>query len=69
MAILLDVLEELGTRFIMAEGNAPDEIRTMMRERIGKGRSKGLLVTWAPQRAILSHPVGHPYTEAMQTDD
>jgi len=42
MSILLDVLEELRTRFIMA---------------LGKGQSQGILVKWAPQRAVLSHPV------------
>jgi hypothetical protein len=57
MSILLDVLEELRTRFIMALGKPPDEIKSMMEERIGKGQSQGILVKWAPQRAVLSHPV------------
>ena len=58
MEILLDVLDELGGRFIMAEGAAPEEIRKMLQARVGKGSSNGLLAAWAPQRAILSHPVG-----------
>lgn len=57
MSVMLDVLEELGCRYIMAEGNAPEAVREMMSDRIGKGRDKGLLVPWAPQRAVLSHPV------------
>ena len=57
IGILLDVLDELDMRYIMAEGNAPSEIKDMMRARIGTGKSQGLLVAWAPQRAILSHPV------------
>lgn len=57
VSILIDVLEELEIPFIMAEGNAPDEVKEMMRSRIGKGKNKGLLAVWTPQRAILSHPV------------
>ncbi|ORX39269.1 hypothetical protein BD324DRAFT_322110 [Kockovaella imperatae] len=52
---LLDVFEEIGSRYIIAEGNAPAEIKTMLRSRVGQGLDKGLFVTWAPQRAILSH--------------
>ena len=56
--IVLDVFEELGVRYIMGEGNAPEETKAMIRARVGKGKDKGLCVTWAPQRAILSHKVG-----------
>ncbi|ORY24189.1 hypothetical protein BCR39DRAFT_547490 [Naematelia encephala] len=55
LVVLLDVLEALEARYIMAEGNAPEETKEIMRARIGKGRDKGLLAAWAPQRAILSH--------------
>ena len=55
--ILLDVLGEIGKRYIIAEGNAPPETKEMLRSRVGKGKDKGLLVTWAPQRAVLSHKV------------
>ena len=61
MGILLDVLDDLEIRFIMAEGNAPSEIKKMMTRRIGKGKNKGILAAWAPQRCILSHPVGPFY--------
>lgn len=62
MSILLDVLEEVGLRFIMAEGASPEEIKALMRDRIGKGENKGLFAPWAPQRAILSHPVSSAST-------
>ena len=57
ITILIDVLEDSRLPFILAEGNAPSEVKDMLRGRIGKGSNKGLLVTWAPQSAILSHPV------------
>jgi hypothetical protein len=32
-------------------------VREMMLQRVGKGKNRGLLLPWAPQRAILDHPV------------
>ena len=55
--VLIDVLDEVGARYVMAEGNAPAQVKEHLKSRVGKGQSKGLLVTWAPQRAVLSHPV------------
>lgn len=62
LSILFDVLEELHLPFILAQGNAqegncPPEVRDMMLQRVGKGKNRGLLLPWAPQRAILDHPV------------
>jgi hypothetical protein len=57
LRVLLDVLEELQCRYIIVEGNGPDEIKKTLRDRVGKGKDKGLLVPWAPQRVVLAHPV------------
>jgi hypothetical protein len=62
LSILFDILEELHLPFILAQGNAqdgncPPEVREMMLQRVGKGKNRGLLLPWAPQRAILDHPV------------
>ncbi|EIW65805.1 hypothetical protein TREMEDRAFT_66174 [Tremella mesenterica DSM 1558] len=58
--LLLDVLEELQRKYIMVVGNLDPVVRPgvedIMRDRVGRGDDKGLLVRWAPQRAILSHP-------------
>ncbi|RSH95078.1 hypothetical protein EHS25_000164 [Saitozyma podzolica] len=61
LSILFDILEELHLPFILAQGNAqdgncPPEVREMMLQRVGKGKNRGLLLPWAPQRAILDHP-------------
>ena len=32
------------------------EIRQMLDERVGKGNTRGLLGSWAPQRDTLHHP-------------
>lgn len=57
---LLDVLEELDRQYILVQGNLnPDVrpgVREVMEERVGKN-GLGLLVDWAPQRAVLGHPV------------
>jgi hypothetical protein len=57
METLIDVFDSLGSAYIMVEGNSPEEVKTMLRQRVGVGSNRGLLVKWAPQRAILSHQV------------
>ena len=56
LSILLSVFESLGTRFIMATGKCPPEIKEMLDTRIMKAGNRGLLIPWTPQKAILSHP-------------
>ena len=63
LILLLDVLEDLGRKFILVVGNLNPEVRPGIEEvmlaRVGKGKNKGLLAKWAPQRTVLSHPASH----------
>ena len=43
----------------------------MLRETVGKVKDPGLYLTWAPQRAVLTHRVGHfpPAALSIEADD
>ena len=40
----------------MATGKCPPDIKEMLDARIMRAGDRGLLIPWAPQKAILSHP-------------
>ena len=55
--VLLDVLVELGIRFVLVQGQATPDHVSVAKEKISQSGGKGIMISWAPQNAILNHPV------------
>ncbi|WVW83988.1 hypothetical protein I302_106013 [Kwoniella bestiolae CBS 10118] len=55
LSILLDVLIALDKRFVLAQGLASEEIQDMANKKVAESNGKGIMLTWAPQFAILNH--------------
>ncbi|CAD6579906.1 MAG: hypothetical protein TREMPRED_002607, partial [Tremellales sp. Tagirdzhanova-0007] len=54
--VFLDVLVELGIRFVLVQGQATSDHVSVAEEKIRQSGGKGIMVRWAPQNAILNHP-------------
>lgn len=54
---MLDILIELGVRFIFVEGHATDDVCQMAQDKVKRSEGRGLSVKWVQQYAVLAHKV------------
>ena len=55
--ILLEVLIDRGIHFFIVQGQASNELISLVEEKVAQSHGKGLSIDWAPQYAVLNHPV------------